>query len=172
MSEFQNTFLKSVGGQARLQESSKVSPWGKFLATLDSNPKISETEAKDLFAKTLSQASSDWKDPNDNTLLMHMASRGQTGIVKRLIHELYADVNATNKGGMTALHMAARGGFMGVCTELLDSHADPCKKDQNGSTPAMIARDKGYTEVATLLSKKETEKRVWKAGFQSLGQQK
>ena len=172
MSEFKNTLLKSANGEARLSEAPKPSSWNKFLNTLDANPKMPDDEVKTLFAQTLAKSSSDWKDSNDNTLLMHMASRGQTAIVKRLIHELYADVNVANKDGTTALHMAARGGFMNVCTELLDSHADPCKKDQNGSTPAMMAKDQGYTEVATLLSKKETEKRVWKAGFQSLGQQK
>ena len=163
---FSNVLLKSADGEARLTADQKKSPWNKFLNTLDANPKITDREVMDLFAKTLSTASSDWKDSNDNTLLMLMASRGKTGVVKRLIHELYANANATNKDGSTALHMAARGGFMDVCTELMNSHADPCKKDKNGSTPAMIARDQGYGDIADMLGKAETAKNIFLAAKQ------
>ena len=159
MTTFSNTLLKSANGDSRIQDASKNSPWDKFLTTLDSY-QMSDENAMQLFARTLSVAKSDWKDSNDNTLLMHMASRGRTAIVKRLIHELYANVNAVNKDGTSALHMAARAGFKDVCTELLNSHADPCKKDQNGSTPAMLARDKGYTEVADIIGREETAKRL------------
>ena len=160
---FSSVLLKSANGEARLTESKK-SPWDKFLNTLDSNPKITDREAMDLFAKTLSSATSDWKDSNDNTLLMHMASRGKTGIVKRLIHELYANTNAANKDGTTALHMAARGGYMDVCTELLDSHADPLKKDKNGSTPSMIAEDNGHGDIAKMLGNAAKSKTIFMAG--------
>ena len=157
---FSNMLFKSANGEARLKDAPKPSPWDKFLSTLDTH-KMSEGDAMQLFARTLAVAKSDWKDSNDNTLLMHMASRGQIAIVKRLIHELYANVNAANKDGSTALHMAARGGYMAVCTELTDSNADPCKKDSNGSTPAMVAKDKGYGDIAEYLGKKETAKNIW-----------
>lgn len=170
MSVFKDVLSKSV--QEKPETTLKPSPWGKFLGALDSKPNMPEDEVKALFAKTLSQASSDWKDSNDNTLLIHMASRGQIGIVKRLIHELYANVNAANKNGTTALHVAASNGSMEVCTELLNSHADPCKKDQNGTTPAMLARNAGHTTIADLLSKEETAKHLWSKGAQFFGQQK
>jgi len=160
---FSNVLLKSADGEARLQADQKKSPWDKFLNTLDTNPKMPDRDVMDLFAKTLSTATSDWKDGNDNTLLMHMASRGKTAIVKRLIHELYASTNATNKEGATALHMAARGGYMDVCTELLDSHADPLKKDKNGSTPAMIAEDNGHGDIAKMLGNAAVSKRLYMA---------
>jgi len=168
---FQNTLIKLTDGKARLQGATVKSPWDKFLATLDSNPKMPDSEVKTLFAQTLSKSSSDWKDPNDNTLLMHMASRGQTGIVKRLIHEFYANVNATNKDGLTALHMAARSGSMETCVALTDAYADPCKKDRNGSTPAMIAKDQGHAAVADFLGNREVAKRVWLAGHHLSNQQ-
>jgi len=158
---FSNVLLNSADGQSRLQADQKKSPWDKFLNTLDANPKMTDREVMDMFAKTLSTSTSDWKDSNDNTLLMHMASRGKTGVVKRLIHELYANPNATNKEGATALHMAARGGFRDVCTELMDSHADPCKKDKNGSTPAMIAEDNGHGDIAKMLGDAEISKRLF-----------
>ena len=161
MTTFSNMLFGATKGEARLQDTPEKSPWDNFLNTLDSNPKITEREAMDLFAKTLSSAKSDWKDSNDNTLLMHMASRGQTAIVKRLIHELYANVNAVNKDGASALHLAARTGFKDGCTELLNSHADPCKKDQNGDTPATVAREQGHTEIAEVLGREETSKRIW-----------
>ncbi|MBR6412280.1 MAG: ankyrin repeat domain-containing protein [Alphaproteobacteria bacterium] len=160
---FSNTLSKSANGAARLKDTPDNSPWNGFLNTLDQNPKILDREAMDLFAKTLASAKSDWKDANDNTLLMHMASRGKTEIVKRLIHELYANVNAVNKGGSSALHLAARAGFKDVCTELTNSHADPCKKDVNGLTPAMVAREQGHTEIADMLGKEEMSKRIWTA---------
>ena len=172
MSGFNNILFEAAQGKARLKDSQQISPWNKFLGTLDSNPNISEDEVQTLFSKTLAQSSSDWKDSNDNTLLMHMASRGQNRIVKRLIHELYANVNAVNKDGTTALHMAARGGYMSVCSELLDSHADPCKKDQNGSTPAMIAQNYGHASVAEFLSKQETAKNLWLHGPNFFNRQK
>ena len=160
---FSSALSRSANGEVRLKDATENSPWNGFLNTLDRNPKISDREAMDLFAKTLSSARSDWKDSNDNTLLMHMASRGKTAIVKRLIHELYANVNAVNKDGTSALHMAARAGFKDVCTELTSSHADPTKKDQNGLTPAMIAREHGHTEIAEILGKEEMSKRIWAA---------
>ena len=161
---FTNTLLRSAQGEARLQDSPKKSPWDRFLNTLDANPKMTDRDAMDLFAKILSSATSDWKDSNDNTLLMHMASRGRTAIAKRLIHELYANVNATNKEGASALHMAARAGFMDICAELMNSNADPCKKDKNGTTPAMMAKDNGHTDIAEFLGRKETAKRIWMEG--------
>ena len=158
---FSNTLSKSANGTARMRDDSKQSPWNGFLNTLDLNPKMTDREAMDLFAKTLSSAQSDWKDSNDNTLLMHMASRGRTTIVKRLIHELYANVNAVNKDGVTALHMAAREGHKNVCTELLNSFADPVKKDVNGLTPSMIAKENGFAEIADMLKKEEISKGIF-----------
>jgi len=163
MTAFSNMLFKSSQGDVRQEVDQKKSPWDKFLTTLDAGPKLSDKEVMDLFAKTLASAKSDWKDANDNTLLMHMASRGQTAVVKRLIHEFYANVNATNKDGATALHMAARAGSQDVCDELTNSQADPCKKDVNGYTPAMIAREKGYTEIAEKLGKQETAKNIWRS---------
>ena len=158
---FSNRLGKSANGKVRLKDTALNSPWNNFLNTLDTNPKLSDREAMNLFAKTLTVAQSDWKDSNDNTLLMHMASRGKTAIAKRLIHELYANVNAVNKEGSTALHMAARSGFKDICTELIASHSDPCKKDKNGLTPAMVAHEQGHTEIAEILSREETGKRIW-----------
>lgn len=163
MTEYGCSGILSQAGNNASHAQKQASPWDKFLVTLDTNPKMTPSEVMELFGKTLSHATSDWKDSNDNTLLMHMASRGQTAVAKRLIREFYVPVNATNKDGMTALHMAARGGFKDTCDMLLTSHADPCKKDRNGSTPAMIAKDQGHTGIADSLSKQETAKRLWSA---------
>ncbi|MDY6407567.1 MAG: ankyrin repeat domain-containing protein [Pseudomonadota bacterium] len=150
-------------GTTRPHTTNDKSPWASFLDTLDLNPKMTERETMDLFAKTLSSAKSDWKDSNDNTLLMHMASRGKTAIVKRLIHELYANVNATNKDGMTALHMAARGGFQDICSELLKNGSMflASKKNVNGDTAADLAQSHGYPDVAKALGIKATSSNLF-----------
>ena len=157
-----NTSFSNILSQASQTEAK--SPWNAFLNTLDTKS-LSDREAMDLFAKTLASSRSDWKDSNDNTLLMHMASRGKTNIVKRLIHELYANVNATNKDGLTALHMAARNGQKEVCTELLDSHADVMKKTKEGATASMVADEDGHDRVATILKRSETAKGIFLSGY-------
>lgn len=137
------------------------SPWNAFLNTLDSQPGLSNRETMDLFAKTLAVAPSTWRDSNDNTLLIHMASRNKTHIVKRLIHELYVPVNATNKDGMTALHMAAQNGAQETCSELLNSHADATLKNKNGDTAATIAQNAGHMDLFHTLKRAETFKRLF-----------
>lgn len=139
----------------------KTSPWYNFLNELDKNPKMLEHEAMERFAKTLSKASSDWKDSNDNTLLMHMAARGQLGIVKRLIHELYANPRAVNKDGESALHKGAREGYQAICEELINAGANISQQNVNKDTAATVARIAGHTEVADYLQKKETSKSIF-----------
>ena len=160
-SSFSNILSQSAIGAVRKKSETQPSPWNRFLTTLDSKPNMPASEAMSLFAQTLAGARSDWKDSNDNTLLMHMASRGQTAIVKRLIHELYADVRAVNKDGLTALHMGAREGHMAVCQELNCSGANPAAKDKNGMTPADMATNRGHTDVADFLKQEETSKKIW-----------
>jgi uncharacterized protein len=58
------------------------------------------------------------------------------------------------KGGMTALHHAARQGYVKSATVLLDAGAEINKKSADGNTPLMIALVNGQFDVAMLLVEK------------------
>jgi ankyrin repeat protein len=58
------------------------------------------------------------------------------------------------KGGMTALHHAARQGYVKAATALLDAGADINKKSADGNTPLMISLINGQFDVAMLLVEK------------------
>lgn len=162
MTNLSNQLGESAQGTVRRQEE-LTSPWNKFLNTIDSQ-KMSESDKMQLFAKTLAVAKSDWKDSNGDTLLMHMSSRGEVAIMRRLIHELYADVNAVNNDKQSALHMAARGGFKEACSELLDANANPCQENADHLTPSRLAHEMGHKEVADFIGRAETSKRLWTMG--------
>lgn len=63
-----------------------------------------------------------------------------------------ADVNATGPKGRTALHYAAKAGFLNVIRLLLDNGADASLRDDEGNTPLTIARAAGKSAATKLLS--------------------
>jgi len=64
----------------------------------------------------------------------------------------------------TALHAAAANGHLSIVKLLLKKRANPSTRDQNGRTPAELARKAGYNEVANYLDRVvETRARVAKA---------
>ncbi|HYN09316.1 MAG TPA: ankyrin repeat domain-containing protein [Vicinamibacterales bacterium] len=60
----------------------------------------------------------------------------------------------TAKGGMTALHHAARQGYVKAATALLDAGADLNQKSADGNTPLLIALVNGQFDVAMLFVEK------------------
>ena len=62
--------------------------------------------------------------------------------------------SGTMKGGMTALHHAARMGYTSAITALLDAGADINKKSADGNTPLLVALINGEFDVAMLLVEK------------------
>ena len=152
----EKNFLNQLSGATAGKKQSQNSPWNTFLGTLD-NYQLSDKDAMTLFARTLAVAKSDWKDSHGNTLLMHMAGRGRTAIVRRLIKELYANIYAVNEEGMSALHMAARAGYKDTCEELIKAGANPWVKNQNGDTPAMLAKYNKHDEISDFLRIQQIE---------------
>ncbi len=60
-------------------------------------------------------------------------------------------VNARQQGGWVPIHAAAQNGDLAMVELLLKHHADPKLANSDGSTPAMVAREKGHEELAALL---------------------
>ncbi len=142
----------------KLTEQVSSSPWSMFFQTLDKNENMSSRETMDLFAKTILKADSSWKDTNGNTVLMLASSRGETAIAKRLIEEFYLPVNAANNDGLTALHMAARGGHEHLCEYLLDKGANPCAITKDKVSAADLAKVNNHPDLVKTLEKAAKEK--------------
>lgn len=85
------------------------------------------------------------------------AEKGHVGIVRYLAEETDVNVNLTNICGWTPLLEAIilrDGGHVQqeIVKLLLDAGADPGMVDQWGVSPLRHAMDKGFTEIAALLS--------------------
>ena len=65
-----------------------------------------------------------------------------------------ADVNVKNNDGNTALHEAARFGYLEIASKLLDKGADVNVKNSDGFTPLHSASASGFVKVAELLIEK------------------
>jgi len=85
-------------------------------------------------------------------------SRGDKGEhparIKTLI-KYGAEINAANPKGITALHAAAKAGFISVIKVLLNAGADTSKKDSSGNKPIDISLKFKKHEVAALLGSQE-----------------
>jgi uncharacterized protein len=60
-------------------------------------------------------------------------------------------VNVRQQGGWVPIHAAAQNGDRAMVELLLEHHADPRLANNDGKTPAMVAREKGHEELAALL---------------------
>uniref|UniRef100_A0ACD5VSH8 Uncharacterized protein n=1 Tax=Avena sativa TaxID=4498 RepID=A0ACD5VSH8_AVESA len=80
------------------------------------------------------------------------AARGDCGEVRRLGPEA---LEARDKDGRTALHVAAAAGEAEVVAELVEMGADAAAADARGRTPLDVAREKGYKEVVDILQRWE-----------------
>jgi uncharacterized protein len=60
-------------------------------------------------------------------------------------------VNARQQGGWVPIHAAAQNGDRPMVELLLKHHADPKLANDEGKTPAMVAKEKGHEEIAALL---------------------
>ncbi len=93
------------------------------------------------------------KDEDGATPLHYAAFNGHTDVA-RLLLEHGAEVNARDeKYGATPLHFAAFNGHTDVAKLLLEHGADVNAKDKDGRTPADVAREGGYGELARLIER-------------------
>ena len=88
------------------------------------------------------------------TPLMRAVDNGYPKAAAVLLESRKLRLDAVDDAGMTALHHAARHGMTATAAALLGHCADPELRDQNGFTPAMLARRTGHPRVATLLGRR------------------
>jgi ankyrin repeat protein len=84
---------------------------------------------------------------------LHSAASARNLAAARLLLEHGAPgiVNARQQGGWIPLHAAAQNGDRPMVDLLLKHRADPKLVNDQGKTSAMVAREKGHEEIATLL---------------------
>lgn len=89
----------------------------------------------------------------DLTALHNAALFGQRKIVESLL-ERGANPNELGEFNVSALYLAAGAGQAEIVEALLQGGADPALESDAGKTPADIAHDKGYHELANLLTRR------------------
>ena len=85
-----------------------------------------------------------------NNALIETAENGQVEVCQLLI-ERGANVNATNRSGITPLHLAAYYGHVEVCRLLIDRRADINTMTSSNWTPLHLAAFHGYVDACQLL---------------------
>jgi uncharacterized protein len=84
---------------------------------------------------------------------LHSAASARNLEAARLLLEHGAPVNARQHGGWIPIHAAAQNGDRPMVELLLTYHADPRLANDEGKTPAVVAREKGHEEIAALLER-------------------
>ncbi len=82
---------------------------------------------------------------------LHSAASSRNLEAARLLLEHGAPANARQQAGWVPIHAAAQNGDRPMVELLLKHHADPKLANDEGKTSAMVAREKGHEEIATLL---------------------
>ena len=82
---------------------------------------------------------------------LHSAASARNLEAARLLLEHGAPVNVHQQGGWVPIHAAAQNGDRPMVELLLKYRADPKLANDQGKTSAMVAREKGHVEIATLM---------------------
>ncbi|MDF1825595.1 MAG: ankyrin repeat domain-containing protein [Verrucomicrobiales bacterium] len=85
----------------------------------------------------------------DDALLV-ASFNGDEEVISRLLGA-GANINARSPASMTPLMIAAEGGKAGAVRTLLQNQANPYSETNEGQTAAMLAGNKGFTEVQDLI---------------------
>eukprot|EP00747_Dinoflagellata_sp_TGD_P169890 gnl/TRDRNA2_/TRDRNA2_200021_c0_seq1.p1 gnl/TRDRNA2_/TRDRNA2_200021_c0~~gnl/TRDRNA2_/TRDRNA2_200021_c0_seq1.p1 ORF type:complete len:300 (+),score=53.39 gnl/TRDRNA2_/TRDRNA2_200021_c0_seq1:92-991(+) len=102
---------------------------------------------------------------------LRMASHcGGIDVVRELVAVGLCVNDQSPRSKLAPLQLAAANGHVGVCELLLDALADVEMSIMSGSTPAMISRRLGHSEIADLLDRHATheEKRQSKSGIDEI----
>jgi ankyrin repeat protein len=91
------------------------------------------------------------KNKFHSTPLLHAALTKQLAAARVLL-DAGANVEASEEGGLRALHLAAESGDVEMIRLLVDHHATIDAKADDGKTPAALATTKGRTAAVQLLT--------------------
>jgi ankyrin repeat protein len=87
-----------------------------------------------------------------NVFPLHSAAAGNYTDIARMLIEKGANVNVKQKAGSTPLHSAAQNGNLELLILLLENGADINVRMEGGKLPADLAREKGFDDIAEILS--------------------
>jgi ankyrin repeat protein len=83
---------------------------------------------------------------------IHSAAAGDYIDIARMLISNGANVNVTQQAGVTPLHSAAQNGNLDLLILLLENGAETHVRMEGGKFPADLAREKGFDEIAEILS--------------------
>ncbi|HEK18997.1 ankyrin repeat domain-containing protein [Mucilaginibacter sp.] len=87
-----------------------------------------------------------------NVYPLHSAAAGNYTSTARMLIESGANVNVKQVSGTTPLHSSAQNGNLELLILLLENGAQVDIRMEGGKLPADLARDKGFNEIAEILS--------------------
>jgi uncharacterized protein len=87
------------------------------------------------------------------TPLMRAVDLGRPAIVKTLLADSRVDVDARDENGQTALHHAARQGYVDIARMLIGRAAKRDVRDRAGRTAADLAIAEGHREIAQTIAR-------------------
>jgi ankyrin repeat protein len=90
-------------------------------------------------------------DMYGRSTLIRASERGYLEVVQALLGREGTDVNRSDRGGYTALHVAASEGHTEVARALLQAGANARKDNEYGQTPLHYASAKGCIEIVRAL---------------------
>jgi ankyrin repeat protein len=87
-----------------------------------------------------------------NVFPIHSAAAGNYTEIVRMLIENGAQVNVKQQAGSTPLHSAAQNGNLEMLILLLENGAEVNTRMEGGKLPADVAREKGFDDIAEILS--------------------
>lgn len=96
-------------------------------------------------------------DRNKNNALHLAIWHGFTEKAQKIIERKKLNLNAENKFGATALHLAVAKDNLKIVQALIDAGATTQVSDKDGATPLMDARKIGNREIIEVLEKADTK---------------
>merc|ERR1711865_1029072 len=97
-------------------------------------------------------ASADAVDEWGSTPLHRAAAKRQLAVAEHLLGSFHADVDAQDRCGERPIHLAAKNGDYAMIKFFLENACNPLAQSRTtGKTAEQLARDRGHTDVVTLL---------------------
>ncbi len=96
------------------------------------------------------------------TPLHDAAQFGHKQVIERLLNVKNLDIDATDKQGMTALHLAISRGYEEICKYLIDNGASINTATKERRTCLHLAVDAGHTDIVSLVIQTGRYERLYK----------